>query len=127
MKNRLNPEVSALLCQHQHPLEQGLLGLRKLILSADPRIQESVRWNAPSFALVDYFATLNGPKQTSELLIILHTGAKAKGIDMRKRLAGCDEGLEWLGPERAILRLGSKPQRAALLRTLRAWIAALEA
>src|ERR1041384_6892440 len=39
-----------------------------------------------SFRTSDWFATLNGPKHVKEPMIILHAGAKAKGIVLKDRI-----------------------------------------
>ena len=53
------PEVDALLARLDHPAHATIQALRALILDADPRIAESVKWNAPSFATTEYFATFH--------------------------------------------------------------------
>ena len=66
--------VEAFLERLEHPHLAAIRLLRAAILSADPRIQESVKWNAPSFALGEHFATFKlRPVETVQ--IVLHTGA----------------------------------------------------
>lgn len=106
--NRFDPATTALLDAHQHPLRKEIDALRAIILKADPAIQEGVKWNTASYRTTDWFATLNGPKQIKEPMIILHAGAKAKGIVLKDRIpastaGGPDPGglIKWLGNDRA--------------------------
>ena len=71
------PDVTTFIAQVDHPLKAEIAALRALILGADRRIQESIKWNAPSFAIGEHFATFKlHPRET--LQIIFHTGAKKR-------------------------------------------------
>ncbi len=98
--SRFDPSVTALLDASKHPLRAEIDALRAIILSADGSIVEGVKWNAASFRTTDWFATLNGPRQVKEPMIILHAGAKAKGLDLKDRIPDPDGLIKWLGNER---------------------------
>ncbi len=103
MANRLDSTVSALLDANKHPLREEIDKLRTIILSADKSIQEGVKWNAASFRTTEWFATLNGPRRVTKVEVILHAGAKVKGIDVQKDIADPDGLIKWLGKDRGVI------------------------
>jgi hypothetical protein len=82
-----------------HPLKPALELVRRLILGADPRVREGIKWNAPSFRLDDWFATVNIRKDA--VLVILHQGARVRDGSRRPALEDPAGLLEWLGKDRA--------------------------
>ncbi len=98
---RFDPATTALLDAHEHPLRNELDALRSLILSVDPSVAEGVKWNTASYRIADWFATLNGPRHLKEPMIILHAGAKAKGIVLKDRIYDPEGLLKWMGNDRA--------------------------
>lgn len=101
MTNRFDTAVSDLLDTNEHPLRKEMDMLRAIILASDKSIVEGVKWNTASFRTAEWFATLNGPKHVKEPMIILHAGAKAKGIVVKDRIPDPDGLLKWLGNDRA--------------------------
>ena len=127
--SRFSPEVNALLDAHVHPLRTEIDQLRAIILSADARITEGVKWNAASFRITDWFATLNGPRHVQQPMLILHAGAKGKGIRLEDRIADPQGLITWLGPERAQIILDSTAitrHRPALKALIAAWALATQ-
>ena len=51
--------VGALLDKLRHPERRLIDAVRDLIAAAAPAAIEQVKWNAPSFAMSEHFATLN--------------------------------------------------------------------
>lgn len=100
MPTRTNPDVDALLDTSKHPLRTEIDALRSIILAVDARIEEGVKWNAASFRTTDWFATLNGPRHVKEPMLILHAGARAKGLVLKDRIPDPDGLIKWLGNER---------------------------
>jgi hypothetical protein len=99
--------------------------IRALVLAADPAIREGIKWNAPSFAVRDWFATLNlRPK--GPVRVVLHTGAKA--VPGHPDLVVDDpEGLlAWQGKDRAIVAFTDaadvEAKRAAFTGILKQWV-----
>jgi hypothetical protein len=127
---RFDPATTALLDAHQHPLRKELDLLRRLILSADPGIEEGVKWNTASYRTTEWFATLNGPKHVKAPMVILHAGAKAKGIVLKDRITDPEGLLNWMGNDRAqiVFRDEAEINRARehLVRMLKSWLAAIE-
>ncbi|HQW87444.1 MAG TPA: DUF1801 domain-containing protein [Flavobacteriales bacterium] len=101
MTARFDPAVNALLDAHDHPLRKEIDHLRTIILDADGSIEEGVKWNTASYRTTDWFATLNGPRHVKEPMIILHAGAKAKGIVLKDRVPDPEGLLKWMGNDRA--------------------------
>jgi hypothetical protein len=101
MTARFDPAVNALLDEHAHPLRKEIDLLRTIILGADRSIEEGVKWNTASFKSHDWFATLNGPRHVKEPMLILHAGAKAKGIVLKDRIPDPEGLIKWLGNDRA--------------------------
>ncbi len=124
--SRFDPGVSALLDANGHPLRKPIDRLRRIILGADPRIVEGVKWNAASFRTTDWVAPLNGPRHVMEPMIILHAGAKAKGIVLKDRIPDPSGLLTWLGNDRAQIvwksEAGIEAHATAIQELLRHWI-----
>jgi len=109
-----------------HPLKADIDAVRRIILDASPRIEEGVKWNAPSFRTDEWFATINLRAQDAEQ-VVLHLGAKiGKEADAGVRAADPDGLLEWLGKDRAAIKLRDRTDIAArrnsLIRIVRQWI-----
>lgn len=123
----LRANVVAFLEVLEHPRKLEAKALRDLILGVDPRIGEELKWNAPSFHLDrQHFATYH--LRTSDLQLILHRGAKASG-KKQPQIRDPKNLLEWLGEERARLRVTSaqdlEAHQVELQVVLRDWIADL--
>lgn len=128
--SRFAPAVSALLDANGHPLRKEIDALRTLILAVDERVEEGVKWNAASFRITDWFATLNGPRHVKESMVILHAGAKAKGIVLKDHIADTAKLLNWLGNDRAQIVLKDaaaiKANSGAIQEVVRQWIQHLD-
>lgn len=103
--------------------------LRALVLEAEPRLTEIVKWNSPSYVLggVDRLtinAAGNGPVR-----LILHFGTRrAEDTAAAPAFAGDPEGLlTWHSNIRASLALPQAAElaakREAILELIRAWLA----
>ncbi|CAN7586281.1 DUF1801 domain-containing protein [Pseudoxanthomonas sp. LjRoot143] len=119
-------DVAAFLADLAHPQDAAIRRLREVILAADARIGEGIKWNAPSFHLEGrHFATMQ-LRRADRLLLVLHLGAGKKA--MPDGAITDPEGLlTWLGADRATLTF-TGPQEvdakaAALQSLLRQWMA----
>ncbi|MBI3817249.1 MAG: DUF1801 domain-containing protein [Planctomycetes bacterium] len=118
-------DVDAFIKNLDHPLKAELELVRSVILGADPRIREGIKWNSPSFHVDEYFATINIRKDV--VLIILHLGAKVKDNSTAGLAIPDPDGLlEWLAKDRAAVRFADmesiKKHRGALEKIVRGWI-----
>lgn len=124
MSPRFDPAVNALLDARDHPLRNEIDLLRSLILGVDRSIEEGVKWNTASFRTTDWFATLNGPKHVKEPMLILHAGAKARGIVLKERIPDPEGLIRWLGNDRAQITFKDAPDIEAKAKALQAIVSA---
>lgn len=127
-RGRAADDVDAFMERLEHPRKAEIALLRAIILGADPRIREGVKWNAPSFALDDHFATFKlRPPETVQL--VLHTGAKARAAPAAMAIDGPLGLLTWAAPDRCLARFTGlddvRAKREAFVAILRQWIAQL--
>jgi hypothetical protein len=105
-----------------HPRTQEIVDVRQIILGADPRITEGIKWNAPSFRTTEWFATFH-LRAKAGLQVILHLGARARG---GPDIAFDDPLLVWLGKDRASVAFRDAAdvaaKREALSALIRRWI-----
>ena len=118
--------VAALLAGLAHPREPEVLALRAIILGADPRIGESVKWNAPSYHTTEHFATFH-LRSKAGVQVVLHLGAKPRpGARVRDAVADPAGLLEWRGADRAIATFSDladiEAKRATFTAVIRQWI-----
>jgi len=118
--------VDAYLAALDHPRKREIETVRSLVVRADPRVREEVKWNAPSFFIDEHFATFRlRPGDTMQ--VVLHTGAKVKpgagpiAIDDPAGL------VRWAAPDRGVVTFGDMQDIAskeeAFVALLRQWIA----
>jgi hypothetical protein len=72
-----NPEVDAWFAEREPPQGVAMQRVREIILAADPRIEESIKWKTPTFSYRGNIASFNPAKNLVSLLF--HTGAKIPG------------------------------------------------
>ena len=125
-KSKRTVSVDAFMADLAHPRKAEVELLRSWILGADPRVSEAVKWNAPSFAIDEHFATMRlAPKDT--LQVVFHTGAK-KRPDAAPVLVDDPTGmLTWPAEDRAVAVFPAgedlEPKKDAFLSIVRQWIA----
>ena len=71
---RMNPEVDSLLEKKKHPLDAEIRKVRAIILAADDRVGEAVKWSTPTFIYKGNIASffMNAKKFVS---LMFHKGA----------------------------------------------------
>ena len=121
-----SPEVDAYMATLDHPLAAQVEQLRSAILGADSRVNESIKWNAPSFFIDDHFATFN-LHRPDRVQIVLHAGAKVNPDATQFEIADPSGLLKWAALDRASVNFRSAKevdeQSAAFVDVLRQWIA----
>jgi hypothetical protein len=60
-----------------HPLKPAMQRAREIILGADPRVTESIKWKTPTFAYKGNIASFNPSKNV--VSIMFHRGAEIPG------------------------------------------------
>lgn len=113
-----------------HGRKSEILALRRVVLDADPRIEEGVKWNSLSFRTPgergEWFATVN-LREKQGVGLILHFGAK-KNILTETGVAIADPAglLRWLAKDRAMVvfrdAAGLRAKQDSLQALLREWI-----
>jgi hypothetical protein len=109
-----NPDVDRWLDQADRPLEATMRRARDIILGADERVTESIKWKTPTFAYRGNIASFNPSKHL--LSIMFHRGAEIPGEYPR---------LEGDGRLVRTMRFSDRDEleagRADLETTVRAW------
>lgn len=120
--------VDAFMATLQHPHKPAVEQLRRIVTSADARIAEGVKWNAPSFRLDDYFATTH-LRSKRGVGLVLHRGAKPRQEQGRVAIDDPSGLLTWPAPDRALAEFADSADllrhEAALVAIVRQWLAAL--
>lgn len=120
-----NTDVSAYMEALEHPLKAEIEALRAIILGADGRIQESVKWNAPSFYIDRHFATFR-LHPGGILQVILHTDAKGKGSPEEIKVEDPEGLLKRAAPDRYVAAFNSmedvRSKGTAFSSILKQWI-----
>lgn len=130
MSAKAAKDVPAFMSQLDHPLKEEMEAVLLLIRGADPTISEGIKWNAPSFCVGEYFATVN-IRSKDAVQIILHLGAKVRA-DITGRIAISDPKglLQWLGKDRAAVqfrdRVEVETNGSAFQEIIRQWIKHLD-
>ena len=83
---KLNPQVETWFAEKQPPLEKEMRRVREIILSADPRIEESIKWKTPTFAFKGNIASFMPAK--SLVRVMFHRGAEIPGSHPRLEGSG---------------------------------------
>jgi hypothetical protein len=122
-------DVETFIASLEHPFKREVLALRLIIIGADARITEGIKWNAPSFRTSEWFATFQ-LRAKAGVQIILHLGAKKRlGFD-KGEIADPAALLEWLGPDRASVKFHDLEHidatRSDFVELLRQWVAHLD-
>jgi hypothetical protein len=76
MANR-NPDVDRWLDEAAHPLDATLRRAREIILTADERVTEAIKWKTPTFTFKGDIASFNPSKKL--VSIMFHRGAEIPG------------------------------------------------
>ena len=116
-------EVDALIEERAHPLADTITAIRAALLDV-PSVIESVKWNAPNYALADDFATMS-LRRDAAVQLILHTGAKIKPDHPDIVLVPFPASARRAARNRVVLTYGTasltEDERSELDATLRSW------
>jgi hypothetical protein len=109
-----SPDVDRWFDEAGHPLDELMRRTRDVILGADDRVTESIKWTTPTFAYKGNIASFNPSKRFVSLLF--HRGAEIPGDHPR---------LEGDGRLARTMRLADLDEleagRAELEAVIRAW------
>lgn len=71
-------EVDEWLASYDNPMKPIVERVRRLILEADDRIDECIKWKSPTFTFNGNIASFN-PRSKKHASLMFHTGAKIPG------------------------------------------------
>lgn len=76
--NNANPQVEGWFQSFDHPLKEAMLLTRQIILEADERISESIKWSTPTFEFRGNLASFQ-PKAKQFVSLMFHRGSEIPG------------------------------------------------
>ena len=74
MSGQPDPVVDAWFESYGNPQKDLVQAVRRMILDADPRITEAIKWKAPTFMYKGNLASFY-PRSTKHVSLLFHTGA----------------------------------------------------
>src|SRR5215471_949207 len=108
-------EVESWFARYENPMKDVVLRMRDIILGADPRLGECIKWQAPTFTYSGNLASFF-PKSKQHASLMFHTGAQIPG-DHRLLTGGGDTS--------RVMKIGSIAEANAakrdIERIVRAW------
>jgi len=107
-------EVDSWFAKYENPMKPVVMRIREIILAADPRISECIKWQAPTFTYEGNLASFF-PKSKQHASLMFHTGAAIPGKHPR---------LEGGGATSRMMKIGSVPEANAARRDLEAIVKA---
>lgn len=108
-------EVTEWLETFEHPLKDTVLRVRQVVLSADRRVDECIKWKSPTFTYGGNIASIN-PNTKKKVSLMFHRGADIPG--KHPRLVGGGGTVKYMYFTSAT---EVEAQRAALQSVIRAW------
>ncbi len=109
------PEVEQWLAGYNKPLKPLLLALRDIILAADARIDECIKWQTPTFTFNGNLASFN-PRSKKHVSLMFHVGAMIPGS--HPKLEGTGDSARFMSfPDLAAIAA----KKRDLVRIVRAW------
>lgn len=73
-----NPDVDDWFEDYDNPMKEVVQRVREIILEADERMDECIKWKSPTFTFLGNLASFN-PRAKSHVSLMFHTGAAIPG------------------------------------------------
>ncbi len=123
----LNHEVSDFLDQQKHPFRNEIELLRNIILSADIKLTENIKWNGPNYSYeYEDRITMRIQPPASQIQLIFHRGAKKQEQPKNRLIASASKLLSWKENDRAVITFKSmkdiEDSRSELFDIISEWI-----
>lgn len=112
-----NGDVDVFLNELRHPMKREIELVRAALLESSPAVREEVKWNAPSFATREHFATFH-LRAKRGFQLVLHRGATAKAPSQRLPIDDPTGLLSWRANDRAIVTFDDAADVARKLKPL---------
>ena len=81
------PAVDAWFERYDNPMKDVVQRVREIVLDADPRVDECIKWQAPTFTYKGNIASFY-PKSRQHASLMFHLGAKIPGTYPRLEGSG---------------------------------------
>ena len=108
-------EVDAWFANYDNPMKEVVLRIREIVLDADTRIDECIKWQAPTFTFEGNLASFF-PKSKQHASLMFHHGAKIPGTHPR---------LEGTGATSRVMKIGTLAEASSakrdIVKLVRAW------
>lgn len=108
-------EVDVWFERYENPMKEVVLRMRAIVLGADARMEETIKWQAPTFSYRGNLASFF-PRSKQHASLMFHRGAEIPGRHPR---------LEGSGGTSRVMKIGSLAEAEAARRDLeqivRAW------
>jgi len=105
------------MTRYTNPMHEVVQRVRQILLLADDRLEECIKWQTPTFVYKGYLASFY-PKSTAYATLMFHTG---------RHIPGTFPHLEPAGPDALAMHIVStteaEERRDELERIVAAWIA----
>lgn len=126
----LNPDVTAFLDALNHPFRKEIEALRTIILSADYRLTENIKWNGPNYCLEEADRITMKIQPPKQVQLIFHRGAKVQEQPGEKLINDEAGLLIWKANDRAVATFKSladiEKSKAAITTIIKDWLVATE-
>ena len=123
-----NTEVTTLLDNLNLPLRAEIDQLRQLVLTADSRLSENIKWNGPNYSIDQEDRITMRVQQSKMIQMIFHRGAKVKVQPADKLIQDAPRLLTWKENDRAVATFKNMTEieasRADLITLIQDWIRA---
>lgn len=123
----LNSEVTAFLDTLNHPFRKEIEVLRNVILSADHRLTENIKWNGPNYCFDQADRITMKIQPPKQVQLIFHRGAKVQEQPKDKLIKDNTGLLAWKENDRAVATFKSmadiETNQATLQKVVKEWIA----
>ncbi len=121
----VEPSADLYLKSLVHPFKAEIDALRQVILGADSRVREGIKWNAPSFFCHEWFATFN-LRARGCVQLIFHRGAKVKAKINERYVSDPTGLLDWITNDRCSAKFTNmqdvKARSPALKEIVAQWV-----
>lgn len=124
----LNDEVTLFLDHLNHPLRSDIEALRLLMLSADDRLVEGIKWNAPNYSIGSEDRITMRIQPPRQIQVIFHRGAKKLDQPSTRIIEDNAGLLAWKENDRAVATFKTltdmEKSRRDFIKIIQDWIGA---
>ena len=110
-----NPAVDAWFERYENPMKPVVERIRAIVLGADRRVEECIKWQAPTFTYLGNLASFS-PKSKQHASLMFHQGTSIPGTHPR---------LEGTGDTSRVMKIGSLAEadsaKRDIVKLVRAW------